>query len=298
MKLSNNMLNNINGLMTGGGCPTSDHLGECAVIFEGSPGRYQAMLYIFDGAFNNSTQVADWFHDLGAVDVSVSQTLHSDVNGDRNGKTVDGGQEWTVGFTLKGENPHADEPEKYAEVLLPFLKLMETELHANAGKGDRPGWLAMDRKTALLEIFYHLSKLQKALKVGNNDGIREHAADTANMCMMLVDICGLLTASDPTAAEQQQAGEAILPEERTVNIPGCDQHEGLYSLRVTMPWVCMHCGKPRGEPYDNISYDGSRRLKVHRWNNPCGHLETYAEVRATLTGLPLGRPSEAEEAQP
>ncbi|USN16385.1 hypothetical protein PLUTO_00690 [Luteibacter phage vB_LflM-Pluto] len=81
---------------------------------------------------------------------------------------------------------------KYADVLTPFVALMERELHANAGKGDRPGWLQMDRKTVLLEIYYHLSKLQKAMKDDNPDGICEHAADVANMSMMAVDVCGLL----------------------------------------------------------------------------------------------------------
>ncbi|HGN6731981.1 TPA: hypothetical protein ACKSYC_005578 [Pseudomonas aeruginosa] len=86
-------------------------------------------------------------------------------------------------------------PGKYDDVLLPFLKSMEHELHANAGKGDRPGWLQMDRKTALLEIYYHLGKLQKATKGNDTAGIVEYAADVANMSMMLVDVCGLLAAA-------------------------------------------------------------------------------------------------------
>lgn len=81
---------------------------------------------------------------------------------------------------------------KYDDVLRPFLALMENELHANAGKGDRPGWLAMTPGECLLEIFYHMGKLQKAVKKGDDDGVREYAADVANMCMMLVDLCGLL----------------------------------------------------------------------------------------------------------
>ena len=81
---------------------------------------------------------------------------------------------------------------KYADVLVPFAAMMEAELHANSGKGDRPGWLAMDRKTALLEILYHLAKLQKATKDNDLTGIREHSADVANMSMMLADICGVL----------------------------------------------------------------------------------------------------------
>ncbi|MDG3878091.1 hypothetical protein L5B10_29765, partial [Pseudomonas aeruginosa] len=92
-------------------------------------------------------------------------------------------------------------PGKYDEVLLPFLKSMEHELHANAGKGDRPGWLQMDRRIALLEIYYHLAKLQKATKDNDAAGIVEYAADVANMSMMLVDVCGLLAAAPAPGGE-------------------------------------------------------------------------------------------------
>lgn len=89
---------------------------------------------------------------------------------------------------------------KYGDVLAPFVSMMEHELHANSGKGDRPGWLSMDRKTALLEIFYHLAKLQKATKDNDLSGIREYSADVANMSMMLADICGVLHDAMPASA--------------------------------------------------------------------------------------------------
>lgn len=80
--------------------------------------------------------------------------------------------------------------EKYDDVLLPFLSLMRRELHANSRKGDRPGWLAMDANTVLLEVYWHAAKLSAAVK--NNDGpsIMEHSADVANMAMMVLDVCG------------------------------------------------------------------------------------------------------------
>lgn len=81
---------------------------------------------------------------------------------------------------------------KYDEVLKPFLAMMEKELHANSDKGDRPGWLGMSAEECLLEIYYHLGKLQKAVKNGDGDGICEYSADVANMSMMLADICGAL----------------------------------------------------------------------------------------------------------
>lgn len=87
--------------------------------------------------------------------------------------------------------------DKYDEVLLPFLAMMRNELHANAGKGDRPGWLSMTPGECLLEIYYHLGKLQKGVNDGNELWITEYSADVANMAMMLADICGRL---DATAA--------------------------------------------------------------------------------------------------
>lgn len=85
---------------------------------------------------------------------------------------------------------------KYDETLLPFLALMRKELHANSGKGDRPGWLAMTRQTAMLEIWHHCAKLQKAALNDESDLIREHAADVANMAMMLADVCKVLHGDD------------------------------------------------------------------------------------------------------
>lgn len=84
---------------------------------------------------------------------------------------------------------------KYSDVLAPFVCRMERELHANAGKGDRPGWLAMSADTALLEIYYHVAKLQKAVRDEGGDLIAEHAADVANMAMMLLDVCGAVEAA-------------------------------------------------------------------------------------------------------
>lgn len=81
---------------------------------------------------------------------------------------------------------------KYGDVLAPFVALMEAELHANAKKGDRPGWLSMYPDVALLEIYWHTAKLSAAVKNRDAALIREHAADVANMAMMLLDVCGCL----------------------------------------------------------------------------------------------------------
>ncbi|MBW7567835.1 hypothetical protein KIF53_15620 [Chromobacterium subtsugae] len=69
---------------------------------------------------------------------------------------------------------------------------------------------------------------------------------------------------------------------RTVRIPACDEHQGFYGLTLTLTWRCMYCGAPRGEPFETLSYDGSRRLGVHGWENPCGHVEKYSAIRKLL----------------
>jgi hypothetical protein len=82
---------------------------------------------------------------------------------------------------------------------------------------------------------------------------------------------------------KQSAHEAAASNpQRTVVIPSRETHEGYYSMTVALPWTCLHCGGPRGEPFDALSFDGSRRLNVHSWLNPCGHVEKYSEVRRAL----------------
>lgn len=101
--------------------------------------------------------------------------------------------------------------EKYDDVLLPFLSLMRKELHANSGKGDRIGWLAMTTDQALLEVYYHLAKLQKAVKTNDGPGIMEYSADVANMAMMVLDNCGGLAwvGMPPTEQERFDNSERV-----------------------------------------------------------------------------------------
>lgn len=77
---------------------------------------------------------------------------------------------------------------------------------------------------------------------------------------------------------------------KTVSIPACEQHEGLNAIDVNLRWVCPICGKQRGEIKTGYSYDGSLRLPVDIWQNPCGHIDKYANVRkeAAKNGLNNG----------
>jgi hypothetical protein len=68
-------------------------------------------------------------------------------------------------------------------------------------------------------------------------------------------------------------------EVREVTIPACDEHGGWASTRVSLLWECPQCGGPRGDVRKGISYDGSRRLTVDQWDNPCGHVDLYRAIR-------------------
>jgi hypothetical protein len=64
-----------------------------------------------------------------------------------------------------------------------------------------------------------------------------------------------------------------------VTIPATAEHQGFYSITVEISDFCPVCGGKRGKVFDGISYDGSRRLHVDCWNNPCGHIDKYCDVR-------------------
>ena len=70
-----------------------------------------------------------------------------------------------------------------------------------------------------------------------------------------------------------------MTEHRTVTIPGCIHHAGAHAVSVTLDWRCPTCGERRGEAIESLSYDGSRRLVVHTWQNACGHVDSYRSIR-------------------
>lgn len=108
-------------------------------------------------------------------------------------------------------------------VLELFHRAMAEELAANADKGDRPGWLGATPPALLLDVHDHLAKLHLAavehgrrergmiprpLPWGDRDTaslVREFAADTANMAMMLADRLGVLDAPRERPAEYPPA---------------------------------------------------------------------------------------------
>lgn len=64
-----------------------------------------------------------------------------------------------------------------------------------------------------------------------------------------------------------------------VTIPATAQHNGMHAVTLEISDKCPLCNGPRGRIYGNLSYDGSRRLNVDCWENPCGHIDMYSAVR-------------------
>ena len=64
-----------------------------------------------------------------------------------------------------------------------------------------------------------------------------------------------------------------------VTIPAKENHEGLYKAKYEISDNCPKCGSKRGEVFKTLSYDGSRKMEVDGWKNPCGHIDYYSNVR-------------------
>lgn len=47
---------------------------------------------------------------------------------------------------------------------------------------------------------------------------------------------------------------------------------------VTIAVVCPVCGGPRGEAKNHNFHEDGQWLSVDKWDNPCGHLDTYTAV--------------------
>lgn len=78
----------------------------------------------------------------------------------------------------------------------------------------------------------------------------------------------------------------------TVTIPPSPQHGGQALVTLEISDFCPVCGGPRGALFGTHSYDGSRRLNVDGWSNPCGHVDTYASIREEGKRVAFKEPTE------
>lgn len=66
---------------------------------------------------------------------------------------------------------------------------------------------------------------------------------------------------------------------KTICIPASENHEGLFDVNLFVKWICPICGEPRGETNKGYSYDGGLRLCCDVWENSCGHIDYYDDIR-------------------
>lgn len=81
----------------------------------------------------------------------------------------------------------------------------------------------------------------------------------------------------PSSAQSSDEGRTV----RSVTIPAIPEHAGFsgHKITVRLYWICPAHGTPRGDIFDTVSYDGSRRLGVNGWQNPCGCVDGYNAMR-------------------
>ena len=74
-----------------------------------------------------------------------------------------------------------------------------------------------------------------------------------------------------------------------VKIPTTAQHDGspFCLAEYEISDNCPICGEKRGDIFPALSYDGSRRLNVDGWKNPCGHIDKYSDVRKEAKNLEI-----------
>ena len=82
-----------------------------------------------------------------------------------------------------------------------------------------------------------------------------------------------------------------------VTIPSSSTHGGFGLVTLEISDNCPTCGEKRGEIFATHSYDGSRRLNCDGWNNPCGHIDKYSDIRQEGKRVPYKEPHEFAHVQ-
>lgn len=79
-----------------------------------------------------------------------------------------------------------------------------------------------------------------------------------------------------------------------VEIPKCAEHAGYDGnlIKLEIADTCPKCGNKRAiKAWRGLSYDGSRRLNVDCWENECGHIDMYSEIRKEGKPVPYDTPT-------
>ena len=51
-----------------------------------------------------------------------------------------------------------------------------------------------------------------------------------------------------------------------------------YPKTIEIDDYCQECGEKRGKPYAHTFHECGEWYGVNRWDNPCGHIDTYKDV--------------------
>lgn len=60
--------------------------------------------------------------------------------------------------------------------------------------------------------------------------------------------------------------------------PGIRGYQGVVVRTVTIPDYCPVCAGPRGNPYRYRFHEDGDWYECDRWENPCGHVDTYEAI--------------------
>jgi hypothetical protein len=60
-----------------------------------------------------------------------------------------------------------------------------------------------------------------------------------------------------------------------------------YPVQVEISDNCPVCGGPRGKLIGHNFHEDGESYFVHRWDNPCGHIDKYADVYREAKGVSM-----------
>jgi len=73
-------------------------------------------------------------------------------------------------------------------------------------------------------------------------------------------------------------------EKRSVLLPKRDSNGYLTGTqKVEVEWKCPYCGEEMGEPYLHNYFEDGASYVVHKWENKCGHVAKYDEVKIVFS---------------
>lgn len=97
-----------------------------------------------------------------------------------------------------------------------------------------------------------------------------------NSCnMMRYNVSGPNFKGICQSCQQKKEQTSTQTETMTVTIYSRNDWNG--TRTVTISTFCS-CGQRRGTPFLTVYWKDERCYQVHKWENPCGHVETYKDV--------------------